>query len=121
MSNFVSEPHLTRRRMIRSMVCGSSILFPGILGQVLGAKDRSGEDVNPLAPKKPHLPARAKRVILLYMSGGVSHVDTFDPKPRLTADHGKLVAAVQVRQMPNGRDGASVYVRPFFDFQPRGK
>jgi len=34
-------------------------------------------------------PAKAKRVIFLYMSGGVSHVDTFDPKPRLTADHGK--------------------------------
>ena len=34
-------------------------------------------------------PAKAKRVIFLYMSGGVSHVDTFDPKPKLTADHHK--------------------------------
>jgi hypothetical protein len=38
---------------------------------------------NPYAPKKPHFPARAKSVISLFMSGGVSHIDTFDPKPAL--------------------------------------
>jgi hypothetical protein len=45
--------------------------------------------VNPLAPKEPHFPARAKRVIFLCMRGGPSHVDTFDYKPQLLADHGK--------------------------------
>jgi hypothetical protein len=43
----------------------------------------------PLAPRPPHLPARAKRVIFLFMKGGPSHVDTFDPKPLLERDHGK--------------------------------
>src|SRR5438045_4538372 len=43
----------------------------------------------PLAPKPPHFPARAKRVIFLCMEGGPSHVDTFDYKPRLAADNGK--------------------------------
>ncbi len=38
---------------------------------------------DPLAPKRPHFPARAKRVIFLFMNGGPSHVDTFDPKPAL--------------------------------------
>src|SRR5438105_10052683 len=38
---------------------------------------------NPFAPKKPHFAPRAKSVISLFMSGGVSHVDTFDPKPML--------------------------------------
>ena len=38
---------------------------------------------------RPHLPARARRVIFLFMPGGPSQVDTFDPKPRLTRDHGK--------------------------------
>jgi Protein of unknown function (DUF1501) len=38
---------------------------------------------NPLAPRPPHFPARAKRVIFLFMNGGPSHVDTFDPKPAL--------------------------------------
>src|ERR1700691_5253706 len=40
---------------------------------------------NPLAPKAPHFPAKAKRLIFLFMNGGPSHVDTFDPKPALTA------------------------------------
>ena len=44
---------------------------------------------DPLAPRPPQFPARAKRVIFLFMSGGPSHVDTFDPKPRLDRDNGK--------------------------------
>lgn len=44
---------------------------------------------SPLTVKSPMFPARAKRVIFLFMSGGPSHVDTFDPKPRLIADNGK--------------------------------
>ena len=39
--------------------------------------------------KKPHFKPRAKHVILCYMSGGASHVDTFDPKPKLKELHGK--------------------------------
>jgi len=41
------------------------------------------DPADPLAPKQPHFPGKAKRVIFLYMTGGVSHVDTFDPKPAL--------------------------------------
>jgi hypothetical protein len=44
---------------------------------------------DPFAPQPPHFPARAKRVIFLFMKGGPSHVDTFDPKPLLTRDDGK--------------------------------
>jgi hypothetical protein len=44
---------------------------------------------NPLALRPAHIPARAKNIIFLFMSGGPSHVDLFDPKPRLTADMGK--------------------------------
>jgi hypothetical protein len=43
-----------------------------------------GGATNPLAPRPPHFPARAKRLIFLFMNGGPSHVDTFDPKPQLT-------------------------------------
>jgi hypothetical protein len=46
-------------------------------------------DPDPLAPKRPHLRATAKRVIFLFMHGGVSHVDTFDPKPKLAELNGK--------------------------------
>ncbi|MSU36399.1 MAG: DUF1501 domain-containing protein [Pedosphaera sp.] len=51
-----------------------------------GATDRP---TPPNALRPPHHPARAKRVIFLYMPGGPSHVDLFDPKPRLTQDNGK--------------------------------
>src|SRR5262249_47502881 len=50
---------------------------------------------NPLAPRKPHFAARARRVIFLFMSGGPSHLETFDPKPTLQRLHGqKLPASV---------------------------
>jgi hypothetical protein len=73
--------HPTRRGAIRSLL-GGSLLMPAIVSQLLAEDD-------PLAPRQPHFPARAKRVIFLYMTGGVSHVDTFDPKPKLIADHGQ--------------------------------
>ena len=47
--------------------------------------------MNPLAPKKPPLPAKAKRVLHLFMNGGASHVDTFDPKPSLAKFAGKPI------------------------------
>jgi hypothetical protein len=72
--------HLSRRSLIRSMVSGS-ILMPGILSQMLaeGATDRSS--AGPLVPKSPHYAPKAKRVIFVFATGGVSHIDTFDPKP----------------------------------------
>src|SRR5438270_13988812 len=48
---------------------------------------------NPLAPKSPHFPARAKRLIFLFMNGGPSHVDTFDPKPALARHAGQPLPA----------------------------
>ena len=47
------------------------------------------ESRNPLAPKRPHFKPQAKRVIFLFMNGGPSHVDTFDPKPELVNQEGK--------------------------------
>src|SRR5207253_9564875 len=46
-------------------------------------------NIKPLAPRKPHFPARACRVVHLFMNGGPSHVDTFDPKPALDKYHAK--------------------------------
>lgn len=47
--------------------------------------------IDPLLPKNSHFPAKAKNVIFLFMTGGVSHVDTFDPKPKLKKDVGKEI------------------------------
>jgi hypothetical protein len=73
-----------RRQIVHSLFAGSA-LFPAMLSELLAA------DADPLAPKAPHFPGKAKRVIFLYMTGGVSHVDSFDPKPALAkaADAGK--------------------------------
>jgi hypothetical protein len=51
-----------------------------------------GKGHNPLAPRPPHFEPKVKSVIFLYMDGGPSQVDTFDPKPRLAADHGQPFA-----------------------------
>jgi len=98
-----------RRQVIRSLA-GGSILFPGILSRMLAEDSASAAEVDPLAPKPPQFPAKAKRVIMLHMSGGVSHIDTFDPKPRLTADHGKS----------SGSRGNKPYLGTLWKFQPRG-
>lgn len=63
-----------RRGIVRSMVTGS-LLMPGLLSQLLAA-----DDADPLSPRGSHFPARAKSVIFIYATGGVSHIDTFDPK-----------------------------------------
>jgi len=55
----------------------------GLLGASGARAATSGTSVNPLAPRSPHFAPRAKRVIFLFMNGGPSHVDTFDPKPSL--------------------------------------
>src|SRR5687768_13010583 len=94
----------SRRSVIRSLAAGS-ILLPGIIQGVLADDSRGG--VNPLAPRAPHFPGRAKRVIFMYMSGGVSHMDTFDPKPKL------LEAAMKPRA-----PGARPLMRPLWDFKP---
>ena len=81
----------TRRTFVRSALAGT-ILWPAILQESLGDTTVAAAfPDDPLAPKPPHFPAKAKCVIFLFMSGGVSHVDTFDPKPKLIADHGKKV------------------------------
>ena len=74
---------MIRRQAIRSLASGG-LLLPGILSELL-----AGEAENPLAPKAPHFKPKAKRVIFLFMTGGVSHIDSFDPKPYLTENHGK--------------------------------
>src|ERR1700758_2541080 len=76
---------MTRRDLLARAGCGFG------LAALAGVMDAA--EVNPLAPKKPLLPATAKSVIYLFMHGGVSHVDTFDPKPELTRYTGKPLSA----------------------------
>ncbi|MEN9677471.1 MAG: hypothetical protein RIS76_3367 [Verrucomicrobiota bacterium] len=108
-----------RRTVLRSLA-GGSLLFPGLVSRLL-AEDAgapsSGTD--PLSPHAAHFAPRAKRVIFLYMSGGVSHVDSWDPKPKLFADAGKTVSVDEFQ----GRKGdfKMFAKRPQWDFARHGK
>ena len=62
--------------------------FGGLALAALLAEESSAAE-NPLAPRPPHFPPRVKRVIMLFMFGGPSHLDTFDPKPLLARDSGR--------------------------------
>jgi hypothetical protein len=82
-------PTISRRHLLcRTGVGFGAVALSALLqeGRTLAATTAEG---NPLAPQPPHFVPRAKRVIFLFMPGGPSQVDTFDPKPRLTADDGK--------------------------------
>src|SRR5215475_15885192 len=76
---------LTRRQMLRQMGTGLGMLgLAGLLRDAgLLVVEADAASANPLAPKAPPLPARAKHVIHIYLNGGPSQVDTFDPKPAL--------------------------------------
>ncbi|HTM52304.1 MAG TPA: DUF1501 domain-containing protein, partial [Bryobacteraceae bacterium] len=82
----IPQKPLSRRAMLRAAGCGFGYL--GLAG-MLAEGATSGDNPNPLAVRKPHFEPKAKRVIFLFMHGGPSAVDTFDPKPRLTIDDGK--------------------------------
>src|SRR5229473_7878894 len=78
---------MTRRDALMTMGSGFGMLG---LAKVLNAAV-TPLAANPLAPKSPHFPARAKHVIFLFLNGGPSQVDTFDPKPMLTKYDGKPI------------------------------
>ncbi|HEU5434254.1 MAG TPA: DUF1501 domain-containing protein, partial [Thermomicrobiales bacterium] len=73
-ANPAAGPLVTRRAALARTGCGfGSLALAGLLGQQALA------DGGALAPRTPHHPPRAKRVIFLFMQGGPSHIDTFDP------------------------------------------
>lgn len=72
-------PTTTNRRTAVRSLLGSSLLMPGILSQ-LSAAEEGGSADNPTRPRPPHFAPKAKSVIFIYATGGVSHIDTFDPK-----------------------------------------
>ena len=82
-----------RRALLRSMV-GGSMLFPGLLSELLAEPTSS----DPLAVRPPQYAPKAKRVIFVFATGGVSHIDTFDPKSSANGRNGsgkdKLMGSV---------------------------
>ena len=79
------ESEVTRRQMLRN----SSVGFGALALDMLMAQECAAETEGAFAPRSTHFAAKARSIIFLYMDGGVSQVDSFDPKPRLNKEHGK--------------------------------
>lgn len=102
---------LTRRRALQTAACGFGYLaFAGMSAQSSSAPS-------------PHFQPRAKRVIFLFMQGGVSHVDSYDYKPRLDVDDGKTMNFDDARVIANsGMRGSSQRVmKPLWKFEKCGE
>ncbi|MDE0862681.1 MAG: DUF1501 domain-containing protein [Rubripirellula sp.] len=105
----------SRRRMLQQVSAG----FGGIaLAGLLSQQSSSGSDGDSKAAGKTHHLAKAKHVIFCYMSGGVSHVDSFDPKPKLKELHGKSMP-VDIERTQFNNNG-NIMASPF-KFQPWGE
>ena len=109
---------LSRRRFLQDSACGfGALAFAGV-----GAS-RAFADGDPLASKKPHHRARAKRVIFLFMQGGVSHVDSYDYKPILDQQDGKMMNFDDARQVANTgqRQTSQRIMKPLWKFAQHGQ
>ncbi len=91
---------LNRRQFLCRSAAGATAAL-GLREQLaLAAKVHGGFA---LAPQPGHHPAKAKRLLFIFLTGGFSHVDTFDPKPRLATDQGRQLTTHQLRGNPNAK------------------
>src|SRR6266704_1676642 len=90
------SPHsvISRRHALKSLACGFGYL---------ALTDLADASANPLALRQPHHAPKAKRVIFIFMQGGPSHVDSFDYKPRLERDDGRMMPFDDARTFARSR------------------
>jgi hypothetical protein len=119
----IEDLALTRREMLAKMgngMAGLGLLSvlggDGLLGTAQAAV-RPNSDLNPLAPKAPHFAPKAKRVVFFFANGGMSHVDSFDPKPMLTKHHGQ---PLPYSNLPTERKTGACFRSPY-EFKKHGQ
>lgn len=112
--------NIGRRVLLKSVGCGFGYLA---LASLAAEESTAASSVDPLAPRPPRFPAKAKRVIFLFMQGGVSQVDSFDFKPQLVHADGKNLSFDDARIIANtGMRGSSQRVmKPLWKFSQRGQ
>jgi hypothetical protein len=122
MPNFCGR---TRREFLWQTGGGfASVALSAMLGDDFFARQAVAADgqtkfVNPLAPKKPHFPAKAKSVIFLYMYGGPSHIDTFDYKPAMIGRDNQTIAVKTFGR--GGHKDKGRIVEPRWEFSQYGQ
>ena len=108
---------ISRRNWLRTAGGGFGALA---LCDLLARDTRANETRNPLAPRLPHFAAKARSVIFLFMYGGPSHVDLFDPKPELTRWHGRQIPVYRSEDAFMGRSNGTAMMSPY-RFRKHGK
>ena len=83
-----------REALTRTGTGFGALALAGLIADEAGASD---EITDPMSPKKPHFESKAKHIVHLFMNGGPSQVDTFDPKPMLEKYHGKPLPDTNLR------------------------
>ena len=114
------QPTLTRRSMLARCANGfGAVALSSLLASESSTRVQASEiPSDPFAVRKTDFPARAKSVIFIYLDGGPSQVDTFDPKPRLTQENGKPFA---MKIEPTQFDNIGKTFGSPWKFQPHGE
>jgi len=112
----------TRRGFLRDCAGGMGAIA---LSQLFSLEGRAADNLpqaNPLAPKRPHFAAKAKNVIFLFMEGGPSQIDLYDPKPELQRQHGKPLPQSLTKDLNLAfiKPSATVHASPR-QFKPHGQ
>ncbi|MGE3818164.1 MAG: DUF1501 domain-containing protein [Isosphaeraceae bacterium] len=119
MSSPLFTTGMTRRQWLGRMGGGFGTLgLAGVLAEETARRTLAATVTDPLSPKPPHFAPRAKRVIFLFMNGGPSHVDTFDPKPALSQRSGEDPPAASRK---NGRRRVGKLMGSPFRFRRHGQ
>jgi Protein of unknown function (DUF1501) len=106
----------SRRHFLQNTACGFGSLA------LAGMANAAASSADPLAPRRPHHTPKAKRVIFLFMSGGVSHVDSFDYKPILDKRNGEMITFEDSRAIAKTGMGAPMRVfKPLWNFAQHGE
>ena len=114
-------PKTSRRDFFSSVVDGlHGAALATLLGSDLFASDLPASHIFDLTPKAPQIPAKAKSVIHLFMNGGPSQVDLFDPKPALKRLAGSAPSRELSFAISNGKEAGSLFPSPF-EFKRAGK
>ncbi|MBO0697416.1 MAG: DUF1501 domain-containing protein, partial [Zavarzinella sp.] len=119
-TDLVHRQYLTRRWFFRDCGVGlGSIALASLLGESAGA---APSPTDPMAPKKPHFPGKAKSVIYLFMAGAPSHLELFDNKPQLAKFDGKTPPPDLIKDYRAAFiNPSSTFLGPKFKFGRHGK
>lgn len=107
----------SRRTFLQQTACGfGSLALAGL------AQQKAAAAVNPLQSHLGHHPARAKRVIFLFMQGGVSQVDSYDYKPKLIQENGRIFDFADARSIAKtGKGAPQRMMQPLWQFAQHGQ